>query len=77
MPTLNGAYALFIDEFNEGATNFITVFKKFESMALSKKLLTHWKTRREKLRPDDEYDLVDEFADSANVGFRPGLRYLA
>lgn len=60
---LNGAYALFIDELNEGATNFSAACKKFESMVLSKKLLTHWKTRHERLSPGDEYDLVDEFAD--------------
>lgn len=63
MTALNGAYALFIDELNEGATNFSAACKKFESMALSKKLLTHWKTRHERLSPGDEYDLVDEFAD--------------
>lgn len=60
---LNGAYAILLDEFNERATNFTAVYQKHDAFALSKKLASHWRTRRRQLGPGDEYNLVDEFAD--------------
>ena len=60
---LNGAYAILLDEFNERATNFTAVYQKHDAFALSKKLASHWRTRHRQLRPGDEYNLVDEFAD--------------
>ena len=65
---LNGAYAILLDEFNEGATSFTAVYRKQETFDLSKQLADHWRVRHSQLEPGDEYDLVDEFAD------RLGLR---
>jgi len=60
---LNGAYAILLDEFNEGATNFTAAYRKQDVFGLSQKLADHWRTRHSQLGPGDEYNLVDEFAD--------------
>ena len=60
---LNGAYAIFLDEFNEHTTNFTAVYQRQDTFGLSKNLASHWHSRHQQLGPGDEYNLVDEFAD--------------
>ena len=65
---LNGAYALLVDELTGGTLRCWQVYRKLETADLSQKLWQHWQPRYPTLRPGDEYDLVDEFADI--VGLR-------
>jgi hypothetical protein len=59
---LNGVQALFLDEFAQGATDFWSHYRGFDSAATSQRLFQRWKDRQDNLQPGDEYDLVDEFA---------------
>ena len=60
---LNGAAALFLDDFAHGATDFWTHYKQLDGANASPRLFQLWKDRRDALQPGDEYDLVDAFAD--------------
>ncbi len=60
---LNGAAALFLDDFTHGATDFWTHYQPLDGANLSPRLFQLWKDRRDALQPGDEYDLVDTFAD--------------
>jgi hypothetical protein len=60
---LNGAAALFLDDFSHGATDFWTHYERLDGATLSPRLFQLWKDRREALQPGDEYGLVDAFAD--------------
>jgi len=64
---LNGAAALFLDDFTHGATDFWTHYQRLEGANLSPRLFQLWKDRRDSLQPGDEYDLVDAFADLLGV----------
>ena len=64
---LNGAYALFLDNFFQGATEYALAYRQAESFATSQRLFQHWQTRGSQLGPGDEYALVDEFADMVGV----------
>jgi tetratricopeptide (TPR) repeat protein len=60
---LNGATALFLDDFTHGATDFWRHYQRLDGANLSPRLFQLWKDRRDALEPGDEYDLVDAFAD--------------
>jgi len=60
---LNGAYALFLDDLFEGASEFAVPYRSAGNFTLSEKLWKHWQERAKNLSPGDEYRLVDEFAD--------------
>jgi Flp pilus assembly protein TadD len=64
---LNGAYALFLDDFFHGATTYALAYQRTESFSTSQRLFQHWRTRGSRLGPGDEYALVDEFADLIGV----------
>ncbi|MEO6970992.1 MAG: hypothetical protein ABI217_08870 [Chthoniobacterales bacterium] len=64
---LNGAAALFLDDFAHGATDFWTHYERLDGANLSPRLFKLWKDRRDALHPGDEYDLVDSFADLLGV----------
>lgn len=64
---LNGAAALFLDDFTHGATDFWTHYQRLDGANLSPRLFQLWKDRRDALQPGDEYDLVDAFADLLGV----------
>jgi Tfp pilus assembly protein PilF len=66
--SLNGAYALFLDDLFQGASAFTAPYRSLESFPFSQRLWTHWQERSGNLGPGDEYRLVDEFADI--VGLR-------
>ena len=66
--TLNGAYALSLDDLFHGATDFTASYRGLDTFALSQKLWQHWQDCSKNLGPGDEYRLVDEFADM--VGLR-------
>ncbi len=66
--TLGGAYALFLEELFEGAALPAAPYRKMEGVDTSKRLFQHWKQRAPNLKPGDEYDLVDEFADRSASG---------
>jgi hypothetical protein len=60
---LNGATALFVDDFTRGATDFWAYYQRLDGTNLSPRLFQLWLDRRDALEPGDEYDLVDAFAD--------------
>jgi hypothetical protein len=60
---LNGATALFLDDFTHGATDFWAYYQRLDGANLSPRLFQLWLDRRDALEPGDEYDLVDAFAD--------------
>ncbi len=60
---LNGAAALFLDDFTHGATDFWTHYRQLDGAGTAPRLFQLWKDRRDALQPGDEYDLVDAFAD--------------
>lgn len=63
LTALNGAAALFLDDFTHGATDFWTHYERLDGANLSPRLFQVWKDRRDALQPGDEYDLVDAFAE--------------
>ncbi|HEX7516887.1 MAG TPA: hypothetical protein VF345_06340 [Chthoniobacterales bacterium] len=63
LTALNGASALFLDDFTRGVTDFWTNYQRLDGANLSPRLFQLWKERRDSLQPGDEYDLVDAFAD--------------
>jgi Tfp pilus assembly protein PilF len=60
---LNGAQALFLDEFTHGISDFWSHYRDFDSASTSQRLFQRWKDHRDQLQPGDEYELVDEFAE--------------
>jgi hypothetical protein len=65
---LNGATALFLDDFTHRATDFWIHYQRLDGANLSPRLFQLWKDRRDALEPGDEYDLVDAFADLLGLG---------
>jgi tetratricopeptide (TPR) repeat protein len=65
---LNGAWSLFLDYLFDGATDFASLYRNFDTFPLSQRLFSRWLERSESLEPGDEYDLVDEFAEM--IGLR-------
>lgn len=63
LTALNGASALFLDDFTHGATDFWSNYQRLDGANLSPRLFQLWKDRRDALQSGDEYDLVDAFAD--------------
>lgn len=66
--TLNGAYAMSLDDLFHGASDFAASYRGLDTFAQSQRLWQHWQERAKNLGPGDEYRLVDEFADM--VGLR-------
>ncbi len=64
---LNGAYSLFLDNLFAGASTFSALYRRFETFALSQKLFNRWAEQVDKLKPGDEYKLVDEFAEMTGL----------
>ena len=60
---LNGAAALFLDDFTHGATDYWPLYQKLDGANLSPRLFELWQECQDSLQPGDEYDLVDAFAD--------------
>ena len=65
---LNGAYALFLDDLFAGASDHAAAYRGLDSFRTSEKLFDLWRSRFPELKPGDEYDLVNEFAEI--VGLR-------
>jgi Tfp pilus assembly protein PilF len=65
--SLNGAYALFIDELFEGATAFAAEYQKLPTFHTSRELYQLWKERVEGIQPGQEYDIIDAFAEKLHV----------
>jgi tetratricopeptide (TPR) repeat protein len=72
--TLNGAFALFLDELFHSATDYAAIYRQEDTFAASQKVFAHWKKRSERLAPGEEYKIVDEFADM--VGLREWYEWL-
>ena len=64
---LNGAYALFVDDLLEHATDFAASYHPMPSFALSQKLYGMWKESSASFRPGAEYELVDAFGDQLGI----------
>ncbi len=64
---LNGAYSLFLDNLFAGASTFSALYRRFETFTLSQKLFNRWAEQVDKLKPGDEYKLVDEFAEMTGL----------
>ena len=64
---LNAAFALFVDELSEGATAYADAYRKFSTFSDSEKLFALWKEKSKDLKPGDEYDLVDVFAEFLGI----------
>ena len=64
---LNGAYALFLDDLFNQATEFAAAYRSEETFGLAQKLWQHWRGRSKNLGPGDEYSLVDDFADMIGI----------
>jgi hypothetical protein len=65
--TLNGAYALFVDELLGNATAFSSEYRSMPTFARSQKLHGMWKEANTSFRPGAEYELVDAFADQLGI----------
>jgi hypothetical protein len=64
---LNGAYALFVDELFDHATDFAASYHPMPTFALSQKLHGMLKEANTSFRPGTEYELVDAFADQLGI----------
>lgn len=64
---LNGAYALFVDELFDHATDFAASYHPMPTFALSQKLHGMLKEANTSFRPSIEYELVDAFADQLGI----------
>jgi len=65
--SLNGTYALFVDDLFEHATDFAASYRPMPAFALSQKLYGMWKEASVSFRPGTEYELVDAFADELGI----------
>ena len=65
--TLNGAYALFLEDLFHGAEEFAASYRREETFAQSKKIWQHWQSRLGQMGAGDEYAMVDEFAEMAGL----------
>ncbi len=60
---LNGAYALFLDDLFQKASDFAAPYRNVDNFAMAERLWKHWQSKARSLGPGEEYRLVDEFAD--------------
>lgn len=60
---LNGATALFVDRLWGGATAFAAPYRTLDAFPLSQQLLALFDRRAASLRPGDEYEIVDAWAE--------------
>ncbi len=71
--TLNGAYAIFVDDLFGRATAFAEHYRKLPTFELSQRLFGEWRDSVASFQPGDEYKLVDCFADA--LGAREWYRW--
>lgn len=65
--TLNGTYAMFVDELFGNSTMFADFYRSLPTFSASRKLYNLWLGARCNLEPGDEYKLVDSFAEVLGV----------
>ncbi len=65
--SLNGAYALFIDELFGGATAFAAEYQKLSTFRTSRELYQLWKDQVDGIKPGQEYDIIDAFAEKLHI----------
>ena len=65
--TLNGAYALFVDELLGNATAFSSEYRSMPTFARSQELYGMFKDASVSFQPGDEYKLVDAYADALGI----------
>lgn len=61
--SLNGAYALFVDELFHGATDFAEPFRKLPTFGLAKQLHARWQELDKKVPFGEEWRIVDALAE--------------
>ncbi len=65
---LNGAMALWLSDFSGGIGNFVQSYRTFDAFPIAQRIYHHFKERTKgKLKPGDEYMLVDEIADMLGI----------
>jgi hypothetical protein len=65
--TLNGAYALFVDDLFGNATAFSSEYRAMPAFAVSEELYQMLKDSAEAFHPGDEYGLVDAYAEKLGI----------
>ena len=65
--TLNGAYALFVDELLGNATAFSSEYRSMPTFARSQELYGMFKDASVSFQPGDEYKLVDAYGDALGI----------
>lgn len=60
---MNGATALFWDELWHGATDYTAAYRQLDSFSVSQTLYGFVRPRLDTLRPGEEYEIVDAFAE--------------
>jgi hypothetical protein len=64
---LDGAYALFLDDLFDNTTNYFAQQRDRQHVDLAKKLVERFKAMFPSLKPGEEYDVVDRFADALRL----------
>lgn len=64
---MNGAYCLGLDRLYGGATAFAAPYRKLDNFAMARRLHDHLSSHGDSLKPGDEYDLVDHFAEMLGI----------
>jgi hypothetical protein len=65
--TLNGTYALFVDELFGNSTAFAANYRSMPTFSVSQELYAKFKDLSAKFSPGDEYELVDAYAQSLGI----------
>ena len=65
--TLNGTYALFVDDLLGNATAFASEYRAMPTFALSEEFYAMFKDACEAFSPGDEYKLVDAYGQKLGV----------
>jgi len=83
---LQGLTSLFLDWLFDGVTDYAAHYSRLDGFDLSRRLWQHYQDRLQGLKPGDEFDLADEFAEIVGLAgryewrldpFRPGDSFVA
>jgi tetratricopeptide (TPR) repeat protein len=64
---LNGATALFLDKLWKGKTCYTEPYRNFDSFSASHELFSFLEDRIEKMKPGEEYEIVDVWAEKLGI----------
>src|SRR5260370_13020659 len=59
---INIAYALFMDSLYGARTEYVAAYRKADALPTGQKLFGLWQEAMKAIKPGDEFDLVDAFA---------------